>query len=134
MNIEIVLVIYGAAVALASGLALYNRLDLRRMEKETWHQLSLKTEKRIVTPSRLRKHVPSNPIHQTSPDGKRRIVGYQCSACEDTSVSKGGHTVKQCERYQKEQPKFAHTEEAHDPPMDKAPGAEEPSHDAQEEK
>lgn len=125
MNIGIVLILYGLALVLASSLALYNRLDLRRMEKEIWHALTCKADKRRSSSSDRKKHVPANPVHQTSPDGKDRIVGYLCTVCLDPSVSKGGHSVAACERYQEEQSeeqlKSAQPEEAHDPPMDNSP-------------
>lgn len=129
MTILLVLCYVGLA-AVIGGLV-YQALELRHLSK----RIDGKIDKRLVTPSRLRKHVPSNPVHQASPDGKERIVGYECSQCGDTSVSKGGHTVKQCEatleRLKQERAELAPAplEEAHDPPMDEAPGAEEPSHD-----
>jgi hypothetical protein len=90
-----------------------------------------KVDKRHFAPSLRKKHVPANPVHQPSSDGKERIVGYQCSVCEDTSVSKGGHSIAACERFQEEKKELAlaHPEAAPDPPTDRAPGAEEPSHD-----
>ena len=129
MNIEIVLVIYGVALALTSSLALYNRLDLRRMEKRVWEALDGKAKKRRSGLKPRGRRVPVEPIIERSPDGVERILGGKCTGCDQAIDRKGGHTIAQCERFQKEQPKLAQPEEAHDPPMDKAPGAEEPSHD-----
>lgn len=140
MSIEIVLVIYGLLLTLAFVVSVCNSLSLRRFQREFSYELHGKADKKRLSASTARrKHVKADPVFQMF-NGKKRIVGYECSQCGDTSVSKGGHTIIACERFQEEKkeeeqpttmpdPMFAQPEEAHDPPMDRAPGAEDPGHD-----
>lgn len=145
MNTEVVLVIYGLALVLVSSLALCNRLDLRRMERELQEALDGKAPKRRSGPKPRGKRVPVESIIERSPDGKEQIVGGKCTGCDQTIDRKGGHTIAQCERFQeekkREQPMLAQPEDAPDPaprtddppadpPMDRAPGEQgDPSHD-----
>lgn len=137
MNNVIVFVILAFALVIGPGVTIYNLFRLRRIERDFWEALETKAPKRRSGPKPRGKRVPVEPIMARSPDGAELIVGGKCTGCGQTINRKGGHTIAQCERFQEENRPRGNElslpsqppEEAHDPPADKAPGAEELSHD-----
>lgn len=115
------LVIYYVGLAAVIGGLVYQALELRRLSK----RIDGKTDK--PKPKLRARRIATSFSKQTGQ--------HFCFKC-GTKVSSRGHTVKQCEEtlaaLDQEGAKLAPApppEEAHDPPMDRAPGAEDPGHD-----
>lgn len=112
--------VFALALVLTIGVTVCNSFRLRRFQREFSYELHLKANRP--------KPRPRGRFVRTCRNG---LGGFECLNC-GVDVPEKGHTVKQCEeRLEQERAKLAPSppEEAHDPPMDKAPGAEEPSHD-----
>lgn len=108
-------------------LVAYGQWCLRCMERE----LGGKADKPKPRPKARR--VSALQRFRVDEGGGDDVIYYICAHCGCDPVPKIGHTRMACERHQEkkreEQFKSAQPEEAHDPPMDRAPGSEEPGHD-----